>query len=156
MRNLKTLSRNGYILAALLVAGSLLSGCASTTNHIFDPIENFAGLKNYSWATTATGATDDSLLVKNIQYFADQALAGKGLTRVADNPDFLISISREDEMGMYHHSYQLQMLTLYVRKADTRQLMWQGSVAGTINTDSTSGNLKKTVEEILANFPPTK
>jgi hypothetical protein len=65
-------------------------------------------------------------------------------------------VNYENEIGINQYGYQLRMLTLGIQKADSKQLIWQGSATGTINADAASGDLKKVVDGILANFPPKK
>jgi hypothetical protein len=52
------------------------------------------------------------------------------------------------------YSYQLRMLTLNISRADTNELVWRGTATGDIKTDAASGDLKKAVAMIMANFPP--
>jgi Domain of unknown function (DUF4136) len=158
----ETISRSGSIRASLLAAGVVLYGCAATINHTYDPVASFAGLRSYDWATTGTlGPThyqwnDSTLVVKNVQYDADQVLEKKGFTKTTEKPDFLITISYDYETGINQYGYELRMLTLQVHKADNKQLLWQGSATSKIKADSASGNLRKAVEDILASFPPKK
>jgi hypothetical protein len=37
---------------------------------------------------------------------------------------------------------------------ENKELVWQGTAFGTINTDAASGDLKQAVQGILSNFPP--
>jgi hypothetical protein len=105
--------------------------------------------------TGSLGQTGD-LVVKNVQYQADQVLEKKGFRKTAENPDMLVSVNYENEIGINQYGYQLRMLTLNVQKADVKQLIWRGTATGTINADAASGDLKNAVEGILKNFPPTK
>jgi hypothetical protein len=154
MRGSKTITRFGSIFTILLAAGVILAGCATAINYSYDPAASFAGLKSYRW-TTGMGQTND-LVMKNVQYQADQILEKKGFSKTTENPDLLIWVNYENEIGINQYGYQLRMLTLGVQKADSKQLIWQGSATGTINADAASGDLKKVVEGILANFPPKK
>jgi hypothetical protein len=153
MRGIKTRARLGSIFAVLLAAGVLLAGCATGFNYSFDPAAGYTGLKSYNWV--ATGQTSD-LVVKNVQYQADQVLEKKGFRKTVENPDMLVSVNYENEIGINQYGYQLRMLTLGVQKADGKQLIWRGTSTGTINTDAASGDLKNAVEGILKGFPPTK
>ncbi len=151
MHVLKTKARLGSIIAVLLAAAFILSGCAASINYTYDPAASFAGLKSYNWTSQP-----NDLVAKNVQYQADQALEKKGFTKTAENPDMLIWMNYENEIGIYQYGYQLRMLTIGVQKAGSKQLLWQGSATGTINADAASGDLKKAVDGILANFPPKK
>ena len=154
MRGLKT-TRLGSIFTVLLAAGFILAGCATAINYSFDPAASYTGLKSYSWVTGTLGQTQD-LVVINVQYLTDQALEKKGFRKTAENPDMLVSVSYENEIGISEYGYRLRMLTLGIQKADGKQLLWRGTATGTISTDAASGDLKSAVEGILKNFPPNK
>jgi hypothetical protein len=156
MHGLKTKARLGSIITVLLAAAVILAGCAASINYTYDPAVSFAGLKNYSWATAGSVSQTNDLVVKNVQYQADQVLEKKGFIKTTENPDMLIWMSYENEIGINQYGYQLRMLTLGIQKAGSKQLIWQGSATGTINDDAASGDLKKAVDGILANFPPKK
>jgi hypothetical protein len=149
-------ARRGFVMAVLVSAAIILSGCATSYNHSFDPAMGYGGLKSYSWVSSGiTGASSD-LVVKNVQYVADQALEAKGFRKTAENPDMLISVQYENEIGINEYGYQLRMLTIGIQKADSRQIIWRGTATGSISTDAASGDLKKAVQGILAKFPPAK
>jgi hypothetical protein len=155
MHGMKSITRFGAIVAVLLAAGVMLAGCATTFNHSFDPTAGYSGLKSYSWASGVAASTQD-LVVKNVQYHADQVLEKKGFRKTAESPDMLITINYENEIGVNQYGYQLRMLTLSIQKADTRQAIWRGTATGSINADAASGDMKTAVEGILKNFPPVK
>ena len=156
MHGLKTTARLGSIITVLLAASFMLAGCAATINYTFDPTASFAGLKTYTWTTAGTLGQTSDLVVKNVQYLADQVLEKKGFSKTTENPDMLIWVNYENEIGINQYGYQLRMLTLGIQKAGGKQLLWQGSATGTINADAASGDLKKGVDGMLANFPPKK
>ena len=156
MQGLKKRARLGTIITVLLAAAAILSGCAATINYTYDPAASFAGLKSYNWATAGSMNQTNDLVVKNVQYEADLVLGKKGFTRTTENPDMLIWMNYENEIGINQYGYQLRMLTLGIQKTGSKQLLWQGSATGTINADAASGDLKKAVDGILAHFPPKK
>ncbi len=155
MHGSKSITRFGVIVTVLIAAGVMLAGCATTFNHSFDPAASYTGLKSYGWATGSAGPAQD-LVVKNVQYHADQVLEKKGFRKTAESPDMLITISYEHEIGVNQYGYQLRMLTLSIQKADGRQAIWRGTATGSINADAASNDLKSAVEGILKNFPPVK
>jgi len=155
MRSLKSITRSGFIFTVLLAAGVILAGCATAINYSFDPAAGYTGLKSYNWATGTMGLTQ-GLVEKNVQYYADQVLEKKGFRKTTENPDVLILINYENEIGINQYGYQLRMLTLGIQKADGKQLLWRGTATGTISTDATSGDLKNAAEGILKSFPPSK
>lgn len=154
MRGLKTRLRRAFIFMVMFGAAVILAGCATGFNYAFDPAAGYAGLKSYNWAPTATAGQTSDLVVKNVQYFADQVLEKKGFRKTVENPDMLVSVNYENEIGVYQYGYQLRMLTLGIQKADDKQLIWQGTASGTINADAASSDLKSAVQGILASFPP--
>jgi hypothetical protein len=156
MRALKTITRFGPIFTILLAAGVILSGCATAINYSFDPAASFTGLRTYNWTTAGTQGQTSDLVVKNIQYLADQVLEKKGIRKTAENPDMIITASYENEIGINQYGYQLRMLTLGIQKADSKQIIWRGTATGTISTDAASGDLKSAIEGILKSFPPAK
>jgi hypothetical protein len=156
MRGLKTTARLGSIFTVLLAAGVILAGCATAINYSFDPAASYTGLKSYSWVTTGTMGQTSDLVVKNVQYQADQVLEKKGFRKTAENPDMLVSVNYENEIGINQYGYQLRMLTLGIQKADGKQLIWRGTATGTISTDAASNDLKSAVDGILKSFPPAK
>ena len=156
MRGLKTTARLGSIFTVLFAAGVILAGCATGFNYSFDPAASYTGLKSYSWVTTGTMGQTSDLVVKNVQYQADQILEKKGFRKTTENPDMLVSVNYENEIGINQYGYQLRMLTLGIQKADGKQLIWRGTATGTINADAASNDLKSAVEGILKSFPPTK
>jgi hypothetical protein len=156
MYGLKTIARLGSTITVLLAAAVILAGCAAGINYTFDPAASFTGLRTYNWTTAGTMGQTSDLVMKNAQYLADQFLEKKGLSKTTENPDMLIWMTYENEIGINQYGYQLRMLTLGIQKTDSKQLIWQGTATGTINADAASGDLKKVVDGILANFPPKK
>jgi hypothetical protein len=156
MRGLKKTARLGCIFTVLLAAGVILAGCATGFNYSFDPAVGYTGLKSYNWVPTGSLGQTSDLVVKNVQYQADQVLEKKGFRKTAENPDMLVSVNYENEIGINQYGYQLRMLTIGIQKADGKQLIWRGTATGTISTDAASGDLKSAVEGILKSFPPVK
>jgi hypothetical protein len=113
---------------------------------------NFAGLKRYKWAPSSPPVWQDSLVEKNIQFIAGKILEQKGYTKT-ENPDFLISTNYDYEIGCMPFGYKVRALTLNAMRADTKQVIWKGTAVGDISTDSYSGDLRKSIENIFLNFP---
>jgi hypothetical protein len=156
MHGMKTIKRLGSVLTVLLSAGVIISGCATGFNYSFDPAAGYTGLKSYNWVMTGTMGQTSDLVVKNVQYQADQVLEKKGFRKTTENPDMLVSVNYENEIGINQYGYQLRMLTLGIQKADGNQMIWRGTATGTIHADAASNDLKGAVQGILASFPPTK
>jgi len=157
-------------IVTIVLAVLLTGGCATSIKYSYDTKASFLEQKSYSWASSSSVDRRDSLLERNVQVLADQLLAQKGFARVSERPDLTMSMSYEYEFGngLYQYNYQLRMLTLNIFKiksdmpamstqknnGENRELIWQGTAFGTINTDAASGDLKQAVEGILLNFPP--
>jgi hypothetical protein len=152
--DLKRTVRRGFIVAVLFSAAVLLSGCATSYNNTYDLTIGYGGLKSYNWATPGVTGRPSDLVVNNVQYLADQVFAKKGILKTAEKPDMLVSIQYQNEYGMNAYSYQIQVLTIAIQKADSGQLIWRGTASGSISNDTSSGDLKNAVEKILEKFPP--
>jgi hypothetical protein len=139
--------------SAFILTLAIAGGCGTTLQYSYEPRASFPALRTYQWASAGPMYRPDPLIESNVRFLVDRALAGKGLALTADKADVLLSISYEFDYG---YSYQLRMLTLYISRADTNELVWRGVVTGSIQTDASSGELKKAVEGILANYPPKK
>jgi hypothetical protein len=91
----------------------------------------------------------------NVRFLADRDFQAKGLALTPDKPALVAWIGYESDYGGYYgSSYDLRVLTLNLARAADNELVWQGRAFGSIRTDASSGDLKKTVEGMLASFPP--
>jgi hypothetical protein len=151
MRSTKTKFSRGWV-AVILLAVLVMAGCGTAIKYSYDEKARFPEFKSYQWINAYGIYRQDPLLEANVQSLADKNLAAMGMTQKPDKADLLISMGYEFDYGSY--SYQLQMLTLNISRADTNELVWRGTATGTIKTDAASGDLKKAVERIMANFPP--
>ncbi len=149
-----------WIGVFMMVGGMVLTGCAPSIKYSYDPKADFSMIKTYQWAPGSPASREEALLEKNIQYFADQALGKKGYSVAAENPDMVFSMKYEYELGSYQASYQLSMLSLFVHRAGSKELFWQGTATGTlignIKADAGSRKLGETIHKILLNFPPKR
>jgi hypothetical protein len=151
MRSTKTKCSRGWV-AVILLAVLVMAGCGTAIKYSYDDRTKFPEFKSYQWIKAYGIYRQDPLLEANVQSLADQNLAAMGMTQKPDKADLLISMGYEFDYGSY--SYQLQMLNLNISRADTNELVWRGTATGTIKTDAASGDLKKAVGMIMANFPP--
>ena len=147
----KTEFRYGWI-AAVILAGVILGGCGTAIKYSYEPRASFPELKTYQWAKANQVYRQDPLLEANVRFLADNDLERKGLTLKTDKADLFIWMGYEFDYNNY--SYELRMLTLNISRADNNEPVWRGTAAGGMRTDAASGELKKAVEGILANFPP--
>jgi hypothetical protein len=145
--------------AAVLLPAMLMGGCTTSYKDVgikysYDAKANFSERKSYAWALSSSMYRKDPLLEANVQAFADEFLAQKGFTRTTAKPDLTLSMSYEFELGSSEDIYRVQTLNLYVHRIEGRELVWRGTAFGAIKTDAASGELKRTVQSILATFPP--
>ena len=153
MRVFRNERRFGYILAIIFTAGMILGGCAPTYNSLHDPVANFSTIKSYRWSTESNVSRYDPLVERNVRYYADQYLKNKGFTLTSDNPDFWISMNYQLD---YSSPYEVKVLNLYVYRMQGKELIWQGTAAGTIKADAAAPELADAVNKTLANFPPKR
>jgi hypothetical protein len=139
-------------LAAVILAVMIMGGCGTAIKYSYDARTNFPELKTYQWAKSYNIYRQDPLLETNVQFLTDRHLESKGLTKKADKADLLVWMGYEYDYNSY--SYELRMLTLNISRADNNEPVWRGTAAGGMRTDAASGELKKAVEGIMANFPP--
>ena len=147
----KTGFRFGAV-AAVILAVVIVGGCGTAIKYSYEPRASFPELKTYQWAKSNFIYRQDSLLEANVQFLTDRVLEEKGLTKKPDKADLVAWMSYEYDYNSYN--FQIRMLTLNISRADNNELVWRGTAIGDIRTDAASGDLKKAVEEMLANFPP--
>jgi hypothetical protein len=111
---------------------------------------DFSTGKNYRWESGMFANRQSLLIEKNVRYYADQSLRDKGFTLTPDNPEFVISMNYETE---YSDPYKVRIFNLYVYRTQSKEMIWQGTVGGSINADATSSDLAEAVKKILTNFP---
>ena len=145
----KTECRYRWIVAVLLTF-LLLGGCGKAIKYSYVTKASFREIKSYQWAKAYSLYLQDPLLEANTQFLVDRDLEQKGLVKKTEHADLLIWIGYEYD----YNSYQLRTLNLNISKADNNELVWRGTAVWDIRTDNPSGELKKVVERILANFPP--
>ncbi|NUM77677.1 DUF4136 domain-containing protein [candidate division KSB1 bacterium] len=177
------------VLFLTLVALALALGCSPVNiKHDYDADANFAALKTYSWMPAPTNATGsvqaalqrNSLMDKRIKESVDRYLAVKGYATNTDRPDFLVlyHVGAQDKInvtdwgygygrygrwyggrGVEVHQYQEGTLILDIIAAESRQLVWRGFAAGTIDPNASLETRKRKLDEViakvLAEFPPT-
>ena len=153
MRVLRDDTFFGFFGVIIFGVSLFLGGCAATINYSYDPGADFSMGKNYSWTSGWVANRQEPLIEKNVRYYADQSLKGKGYALSSDKPDFMISMNYESE---YSDPYKVRVLNLYVHRMQGKELIWQGTAAGTINADAASPDLAEAVKKILMNFPPKR
>jgi hypothetical protein len=145
-------------VTAILLLSAAAGGCdtmptATSVTHSYDPHFSFSGSKTYAWVK-AKSYGHNPLVEANVRFVADREFQAKGLSLAPDKPALLAWVGYEPDSYYYGSSSDLRVLTLNVARADDKELVWQGRARGSIRTDASSGELKKAVEAMLANFPP--
>jgi hypothetical protein len=152
-------------VAAIVLGVAVVGGCSTpgtskstSVTYSFDPGFSFPDAKTYAWQTSKVSYGSNALVDANVRFLADRNFQAKGLSPAADKPALRAWVGSEaDYYGGYYGSgsgYELRVLTLNLARADDNVLVWQGRALGSIRTDAASGDLKKVVDEMLANFPP--
>lgn len=156
MRVCKAETRFVLMIVAVVLTALVAGCCATKINYSYDMGMNFVGLKSYKWDPSLAPAQQFSLVESNVQFIADQILDKKGFNKSSEKPDFMISIKYDYDIGSYCYLYcsQLQRLTLNIYRVESKELIWQGTAMGAIDTDATFSDLKIAVQDILSKFPP--
>ena len=146
-------------VGAVVIAGVLMvmiAGCCTTTiTYSYDPFFSFPPAKTYRWMNARY--VGDTLLEANVRFIADKELASRGLSVTDDGANLLVWIGYESSLASYSYGYcsdYPRRLTLYIARADNKELVWRGMATGGITADAPSADLQKAVEGMLANFPP--
>jgi hypothetical protein len=141
-------------LAIVTVGGCSTASKDTTITYLYAPRFSFPESRTYRWGKAKPTYRQDSLLEANVQFLADRELEAKGLTLRTDRADLLVWIGYDFDPDRYGYGYEIRALTLNISRADGYELVWRGLATGSIKTDAASGELKKAVEGMLANFPP--
>jgi hypothetical protein len=139
-------------IAATLMAFLVMGGCGSkAVKYSYINRTSIQELKSYQWAKADGFYRQDPLLEANVQFLADLDLEQKELIKRTEKADLLIWIGYEYDYDSSGN--KLRMLTLNIARADNNELIWRGTAVGDIRTNASTGDLKKAMEGILANFP---
>jgi Domain of unknown function (DUF4136) len=144
----------------------------------YDRSTNFNAYKTYQWVDSNPVQVGDQLLNKNIKRAIDVQLTGKGLRRVESDGDLLIgyqgAISKEKQFDglpsgppwwgnwgntrVTTSTIDVGKLVVGLFDPATKQLMWRGSAAKTLDIkespDKNYQNLEKAMAKLFKNYPP--
>ena len=165
-------------LACLAAAGAF----AQDVQFDYDRGANFGAYKTYQWVDYKPLDVSDQLLDKDVKRAVDAQLAGKGLRRVESGGDLLVGyqagISQEKQFNGYGwgrggwggpwggfdsghvttSTIDVGKLTVGLFDPATRQLVWRGSAAKTLDIkkdpDKNYRQLEKTMARLFKNYPP--
>ena len=169
---------------AFLAAFLLMAACAygQDVHYNYDRSANFAAYKTYQWVEIPGGSVPDRLIDQAIKQAADEQLAQKGLTKVAENPDLYIGyqvvINLEKSVDLYStgigpggwggwgdrsvhgqtSTVPVGILLMDLYDVGKRQLVWRGDAIKTIDLkedpDKNYRNLQKVMTKLFRNYPP--
>jgi len=163
--------------ATLLTLG--VAAFAQDVRFDYDRSANFGAYKTYQWIDYKTVEPGDQLLDQDIKRAVDEQLAGKGLRRVDSGGDLVVgyqtAITHEKEFNAFgggwgpgfwgRYPSQVTTSTIDTGKLDiglydpnTKQLVWRGSAAKTLNLsrdpDKNYRALEKAMAKLFRNYPP--
>jgi len=172
-------------LTALVCLG--VAAFAQDVQYDYNRSVNFNAYKTYQWVDYRPVQPGDELLDEDIKRAVDEQLAGKGLRRVETGGDLLVGyqagISQEKQYdgfgfgpggfgpggfggwGGWGGSARVTSSTIDIGKLivglfdpATRQLVWRGSAAKTLDIkkdpDKNYRNLEKAMAKLFKNYPP--
>ena len=167
----------------IFLTALLLLGCAAFAQEVqfdYDRSANFNAYKTYQWVDYQQVEVGDQLLDQDIKRAVDEQLAGKGLRRVDTGGDLYVGyqagISQEKQFdgfgwggpgwwggwgGDTHvtsSTIDIGKLVIGLFDPATKQLLWRGSVAKTLDIkkdpDKNYRNLEKAMARLFKNYPP--
>ncbi len=140
---------------------------------------NFNTYKTYQWVDYKPVQLSDQLLDQDIKRAVDEQLAGKGLRRVESGGDLLVGyqagISQEKQFDSWGRggplwfgswgdtrvtssTIEIGKLAIGLFDPATKQLVWRGSAAKTLDIkkdpDKNYRNLEKAMAKLFKNYPP--
>ena len=147
----------------------------------YDRSANFNAYKTYQWVDYNPVQVGDQLLDQDIKRAVDAQLAGKGLRRVESGGDLLVgyqaAISQEKQFDSFGRwwggrsgwgnwgdtrvttsTIEIGKLIIGLFDPATKQLVWRGSAAKTLDIkkdpDKNYRNLEKAMAKLFKNYPP--
>jgi Domain of unknown function (DUF4136) len=151
-----------------------ISASAQEVHFDYSHSTNFNSYKTYQWVDSKPVDVADQLLDQDIKRAVDEQLAGKGLRRVDTGGDLLVgyqrSLSQEKEFDSFgsgrlwggtritSSTIKVGSLVIILFDPSTRQLVWRGSAAKTLDIkkdpDKNYRNLEKAMAKLFRNYPP--
>lgn len=177
---------NSSILSAMVIAALFLAGCSTiSVNQDYDPAYDFSKLKTYGFIPITEEAGIDQLNATRLGDAIKANLTAKGYT-LSENADFGIALfftkdtkTSIQSTGGYGYGYgygyrgyggmggstyvtQYDEGTLVIDFVDMakQELVWRGVGTGALSespsVEERTANINNAVNQILAQFPPTK
>jgi hypothetical protein len=172
-----------YRIVPLLLLFLVGVGCDLETSVDYDHAADFSGIQTYAWSGEQPAEVND-LVHKRIINAIDDQLRIKGLTQVESDPDVYIIYhggrSEKVVVDTTHHGYRYGTgwrwrryggtgtststvrrykegtLIVDIYKAAEKELIWRGTVTGTVENDPDEKEKKinKGVAKLFEKYPP--
>ena len=166
------------VLAALVCLG--VTAVAQEVQFDYSRSANVNAYKTYQWVDYRPVPVGDQLLDQDIKHAVDEQLAGKGLRRVESGGDLYVgyqaAISQEKQFDSFGwgpgpawfgnwgdtrvttSTIEVGKLVIGLFDRATKQLVWRGSAAKTLDIkkdpDKNYRNLEKAMAKLFKNYPP--
>lgn len=162
----------------LLIFVALIAGCSSIygVQYDYNQETDFSQYTSYDWMPVPVSSSINDLVVARVKKAVDAQLGAKGLTRTAQNPDFLIAnhLGKEekveiDSWGYSYYSprlayrrgfwggpddpsvyyYEEGTLILDFVDAGSKKLFWRGSAKAHVQNVDTPEKRQKLINEAV-------
>jgi len=163
----------------VLVGLVLTLGCATplAVEHDYDTTYDFSKLRSYDWLPSPTGDQMEEMTEKRFQGSVNNQLQGKGYSRSADAPDFLVSMEGVKKtvtagstavgasiavpVGSHGsvrvgggkskpREKQEGTLRLNIVDAKTKTLIWQGTATAAIQAKTSPEEQQQRINQVVA------
>ena len=154
--------RLGLLLAALSISASTNAATVSSNTM---PGVNFGAYQTFAWVDTRPPAGMDPVVYAQMRQAIEGALAGKGYTKAdAGDLSLILTVGKQDKTdiqtwgrwGLQTDVYQYTQgkMSLDAFDTKTRQPVWHGSAAETINPNKPNmSKITSAITKVMSQFP---
>ena len=174
-------------VSIFLVLLAFVIGCGPSisVNHDYDPAYNFTTLKTYDWLKITEPQQASELVIKRFMNAIDNEMTTKGMTKVSENPDFLIAVQGLTETktdvtnygygggygygygpyggwgagGVDISTYKEGTVLLDFVDAKTKAMFWRGTATAIaepgLSAEKQEQKFALAASKLLSQFPPT-
>jgi hypothetical protein len=166
-------------LRLVLVAAIIATGCAAPIEVQFDwdKKTDFEKYRTFKWSGVSASDTDPVTQEdKTLMNAVDVRLAGKGLAKVDDSPDLIVTFHAVGEdAALMRNDYDPQKggtedwttmhykqgtIVLDFTDAKTQERVWRGIAIGKVQRDASpdeiKGTIEKAINKMLKGYPPAE